>query len=61
MTSHEAQLSVLLMVLPHYDVNCDLSLIRPTATFIYLFYMITKQNVEKDVFRRVTRVGQRKN
>ena len=54
MTSHEAQLSVSLMFLPHYDVNCDLSLVRPTAKCIYLFYMITKQNVEKDVFRLIT-------
>ena len=49
------------MFLPHYDVNCDLSLIRPTATCINLIYMTTKQNVEKDVFRLITRVEQRKN
>ena len=38
--AHEAQPSVSLMFLPHFDVLCDLLLNRHTAHGIYLFFIL---------------------
>ena len=40
--AHEAQLSVSLMLLPHFDVLCDLLLNRRTATW-NLFVLYNKE------------------
>ena len=42
--AHEAQPSVSLMFLPHFEVLCDLLLNRRTVHGIYLFYIIKKFN-----------------
>ena len=51
--AHEAQPSVSLMFLPHFDVLCDLLLNRRTATFLigmYLFYITKNYNIRKKKF-----------
>ena len=49
--AHEAQPSVSLMFLPHFDVLCDLLLNRRTATWnLFVLYNKKNKNIRKNAF-----------
>ena len=49
--AHEAQLRVSLMFLPHFDVLCDLSLNKRTATWnLFFLYYKELKYTEKSLF-----------